>query len=295
MKYQRIIAEFLRTPLAILPEKAAAISAFLRTKAAGGDVDPAEIQAIVAAKRADGVQIVGRVAVLPCMGVISQRVDMLQEASGGVSTERLGAALDSLLADKTVRCIVMAFDSPGGSVFGVDELATKIRQGRDQKKIVGIADSMAASAAYYLLSQCTEVNVTPGGMVGSIGVFTAHEDWSKFMEEEGVKTTLVSAGEYKVEANPFAPLTDEAREEMQRQVNHYYGQFLSAVAKGRGVSEAAVRKDFGQGRMALAQEAVDKRMADRVATFEQVLRRAGAYDGGTDNARARARLAEVSD
>ena len=310
MKYANIIHAFHSTPLAILPAKAEAIARFLRTKAAGADVDAEEIRAIVAAKRGASVQMAGRVAILPVFGLLSQRVGMMEQASGGISTEEIGYALDGLVADRQVRCIVMAFDSPGGSVFGVQELGDKIRGYRDQKKIVGIADPMAASAAYWLLAQTSEITVTPSGTVGSIGVFGMHEDASAFYEQLGVKTTLVSAGKYKVEGNEFGPLDEEARAAMQERINAYYGQFVAAVAKGRGVTENKVRNGFGQGRMVLAQDTVGEGMADKVGTMEQLLKRLGAYDGdsgtraesdehliGWDksrrNAAARARIAEA--
>jgi signal peptide peptidase SppA len=301
MRYEQILAAFYSTPLGLLPAKIEAIRRFLHTKAAGGDVDPAEIEEIVRARRdamaegplaaafrrQDGALQIGRVAVVSIFGTISQRCGMLEQASGGVSCEQIGRTLDSLAADKGVRSVVLGFDSPGGSVFGVQELGDKIRGMRDQKKTVGVADSMAASAAYWLLSQCAEINVTPGGMVGSIGVFCAHEDWSKYDEELGVKTTLVSAGDYKVEGNPFEPLNAEAKEQMQKQVDAYYSAFVAAVAKGRGVSESRVKSDFGKGRMVLAKDAVSCGMADRVATLSQVLTRLGAYeDGGSGSASA---------
>lgn len=297
MKYARILSAFYSTPLALQPEKIAEIRRFLHAKAAGEKVSRARVREIVAnragkssrdffaaaakaVRRPDGAIQMGRVAIVPVAGVVSQRCSMMEEASGAVSCERIGAQIDNLVADPSVKTIVMDFDSPGGSVFGVPELGAKIRAARDQKRIIGMANATAASAAYWLISQTSEVNVTPSGWVGSIGVYTAHEDWSKFEEELGVKTTLISAGQYKVEGNPYNPLSDEARAEMQRQVDHYYEEFLAAVAKGRGVSEAKVRSNFGKGRMVLAEEAVQAGMADRVATLEKVLRQAGAYDGG---------------
>lgn len=294
MNYSRIIEAVYSEPWAILPEKLAAIRQFLSIKAVGGDVSEEQIKAATGSRRGSNVQMAGRIAVMPIFGTLAQRVGSLEEASGGVSAEAIGATLEGLVADKQVRAIVMAFDSPGGSVYGIEELGAKIRALKEEKKIVGLADSVAASAAYWLISQTSEVNVTPGGQIGSIGVVAAHEDYSKHLEEKaGVKTTLVTAGTFKGEGNPYGPLTDEARAEMQKKVNHYYGLFVGAVAKGRGVTAARVEKDFGQGRMFTASEAVTRGMADHVATLEQVLRRLGAGAGGTANMAARLQLAEA--
>ena len=138
---------------------------------------------------------------------------------------------------------------------------------------MGIADSMSASAAYWLLSQCGEAYVTPGGMVGSIGVYTAHENVAKALESEGIEITLISAGKYKVEGNPFQPLGDEARAETQAQIDTYYRMFTSAVAKGRGVPVDQVRSGMGEGRMLLAEAAQKAGMVDGVATFGEVVAR----------------------
>jgi capsid assembly protease len=280
MKYSRLVSAFLRTPWAIWPPKLAEMQAFLRLAADGGKIKKKEVAAIVAGRRPMDVTMAGRVAMLPVFGVISQRVGALEEASGGVSTEKLGATLDSLVADRQVKCVLMVFDSPGGSVFGIQELGEKIRGYRGEKKVAAIADSMAASAAYWLASQAQEFYVTPGGQVGSIGVLAAHEDYSQLLETMGVKTTLVSAGKFKVEGNPYEPLGEEARAEIQSKVDGYYEAFLDAVAKGRNTSTARVKNDFGQGRMLMAAQAKDVGMVDRVATLEKTLHLLGAGSDG---------------
>lgn len=276
---------------AILPEKLREIESLLLLRARGGHVPPEQVAAIAAARRADGVQMYGRAAVVPVFGVLAQRVGMMEEASGGIGCEALGATLDGLAADKGVRCIVMAFDSPGGSVFGVQELGAKISAIAKEKKIVAVADSVAASAAYWLASQCSELCVTPGGQIGSIGVISMHQDYSAALEAEGVKTTIVTSSPYKAEGHPEAPLSEEARAELLSKVMHYDALFTKAIAKGRGTTEARVRADFGQGRMVTAQDAVARGMADRVATLEQVLRGVGASSDGVRGEGAGVRLA----
>ena len=60
-------------------------------------------------------------------------------------------------------------------------------------------------------------------------------------ERFGINVTLITAGEHKGEGNPFEPLSDEDRAAFQAQVDHFYNQFTSAIAKYRGVSASAVR------------------------------------------------------
>ena len=158
---------------------------------------------------------------------------------------------------------------------GVAELAKEIYGMRGQKPLVAIANSLAASAAYWIASAASEFHVTPSGEAGSIGVFAEHTDMSKWLENEGIKPTLIQAGEFKTEGNQYAPLTDQAAAYIQSRVDDYYGMFIKAVAKHRGVTEAKVRNDFGKGRVFGAEQAVGCGMADKVSTFDQVLRKLG--------------------
>lgn len=294
MRYSRLIQAFYASPWAITPEKFHAMETFLALKASGGDVPDEEVVAIVAAKPHAPVQRVGRVAIVPVMGVIAQRMGLIEKASGGVSTEQISATLDTLAADRQVRSILMVHDSPGGSVFNVPELAAKIRAVKAEKKVVALADSVSASASYWLAAQASEVYVSPSSQVGSIGVLAAHADLSKWEEMQGIKTTLVTSAPHKVEHAQTLPLSEEARAELQSKVDHYHEMFVRDVAKGRGVTEGRVNADFGQGRMVTAKDAVARGMADGVATLEQLLRRLGAEGGSSPSAMAmRARAVEV--
>jgi len=190
---------------------------------------------------------------------------------GCTSTEQFSNALRQLVTDDSVGQILIDIDSPGGSVYGVAELADEIFQARSQKPIVAIANSLAASAAYWIGASASEFYVTPGGEVGSIGVWQAHQDFSKAMDEAGIKTTLIAAGPYKVEGNPYSPLDPEAQAFMQSRVDDYYQAFTKAVAKGRNVALADVLSGMGQGRVLGAQAAKQQSMVDGIASFDQVL------------------------
>src|SRR6185436_11581735 len=106
------------------------------------------------------------------------------------------------------------------------------------------------------------------------GVYAAHVDLSKAYEAMGEAWTLVSYGKNKTLGNPFEPLSEEGRGELQARVNEYGQMFDRAVGKGRGVSVEDVRKRFGQGLVFGAKDAVDRGMADRTGTLEETVRRA---------------------
>jgi HK97 family phage prohead protease len=215
----------------------------------------------------------GPVAVIPINGPIFPKANLMTEMSGATSLEQVRAQFRDAVADENTAAIVLDIDSPGGVVDLVPEFAAEIRDARGAKPIVAVANAMAASAAYWIATAADELVVTPSGDVGSIGVWSAHADISKLEEKAGIKTTLVSAGKYKTERNPYEPLSDEAQAEMQRKTDAYYAMFVAAVAKGRDVPVKTVRTGFGEGRMVLAEDAVARGMADRVGTLDQTITR----------------------
>lgn len=282
MKRHLLVAEFLSTPWAMMLERIQAASAIIHRWAAGGSASPDTLAAIAADREArdarrdaNGRAGNGAIAVLPFYGVVTQRGNMMDDLSGpgSVSTQKFTAAFREALADETIGAILIDIDSPGGSVYGVGELAAEILAARGQKPVVGIANSLAASAAYWVGSSCSELYVTPGGEVGSIGVWQAHFDYSAMMAEEGISTTLISAGKFKVEGNPYQPLDAEAQAFMQSRVDEYYAAFTKGVAKSRGVGIDQVRDGMGQGRVLGADAALEQKMVDGIMTFDDVVKK----------------------
>lgn len=279
-----LVTRYVReTPWAIMPEMLAVICDVIAFRAAGGRLSADEIAGRIGAEsfaaRPPRAVVKGAVAVLGLRGVIAHRVEALNDVSApaGTSTQLFTRRFREALADDAIGKILIDVDSPGGSVDGVPELADEILRSRGRKPVTAIVNTLGASAAYWIASAADEIVITPSGQVGSIGVWSAHEDLSVFYENKGIKTTLISAGEHKVEGNPFEPLGDDARAHLQSRVDAFFEMFVDAVANGRGVKAADVRGGFGRGRMVGAAEAKAAGMVDRIATFDEVL--AGLLEG----------------
>ncbi|NOX39769.1 MAG: S49 family peptidase [Alphaproteobacteria bacterium] len=278
----RILRAFSSTAWFIEPRKAEQIVAMLEFRAAHGPrSEPAFPDR---PKAAEGSSTVGTIRVLRIHGAILPRTAQLDDISGpgAVSLEAFQKNFREAAADPNTKAIILDVDSPGGQVDLVPETVAMIHAAkRADRPIIAVANTMAASAAYWLASAADELVVTPSGMVGSIGVYMLHEDISKRLEAEGIAPTFIYEGPRKVEGNPFEPLNAEARAALQASVRHYYEMFTKDVAKSRGVPVSVVRADpeatdkhFGGGRVYHAAEAVKLGMADRVATIDDTIRRA---------------------
>lgn len=276
-------AELVGMPWAILPEKLPALIEMLDRPSAvplaSMDEMPhlSRVEAGTTTREVRGVLVrqVGRVAVVPMFGTISQRPGLFTRYSGGASAEQFAAVNEELAADPAVSAIVWDVDSPGGSAYGLPEAADRLYALRGQKRTVAVSNALMASAAYFLASAADEVVAAPSSMTGSIGVYMLHEDHSGANDQAGVKVTYVYAGKRKIDGNFDAPLGDTARASIQQKVDDYYAQFITAVARHRGATQAAVRGGFGEGDVLTAERAVAARLADRVETLDSVVRRLG--------------------
>ena len=163
----------------------------------------------------------------------------------------------------------MEIDSFGGEVAGVFDLADRIRAIRGSKPVWAFVAEHAFSAGYALASQADRILLPRTGAVGSIGVVVLHADMSGQLDQDGVRVTLIHSGRHKVDGNPYQPLPEGVRDDIQREIDVLRFLFAETVAAGRA------------GRLshdaALATEAATFRGADAIA--------AGLADEVTDLAR----------
>lgn len=279
-RYSHVAAAVLSMPWAIHPPVMDVIVEVLDRRIAGDRFTEDELVDRIASGRTAGPRgsagprrsgVVGELAVY---GVIAHRAEAFaMTSSQGTSVQALAHGFRTLMADPEVTGILLDVDSPGGQIAGVPELAEEIRAARGRKPIVAVSNTLMASAALWLASQADEVVVTPSSLTGSLGVVMGHEDRTGKLEQDGIKVTLIHAGEHKVELYPQNALSDDARAHLQSLVDGVYASFVTAVAKGRGMTAADVRINFGGGRLLSPKEAVRVGMADRVDTYENTLSR----------------------
>lgn len=226
-------------------------------------------------------RVEGNVAVIPIHGMITQRGSAWDEVFGGTSTMGFGAAFSRAYNSDRIGVVALDVDSPGGTIHGVQIEADRIFSTRGgMKPVVAVCNSMACSAAYWLGSSAESFVAVPGASsIGNIGVYRMHEDVSGMMEQRGVRVEFISKPEYKVEGNPFQPLSEEGRAFQQQQVDFVYDVFNKTVARNRGVTPAHARDNFGKGRDFHADQAAQMGLIDRVASFEQLFRELGVGTG----------------
>lgn len=216
-------------------------------------------------------RLAGNVGIVSIVGSLVNRGAWVGASSGLVSYEGIQTQLKAVAADPKAESIILDIQSPGGEAVGAFETASMVRSIASEKRVVAVVNGMAASAAYAIASGASEIVTIETGVVGSIGVVLLHADYSQMLAEEGIKPTLIFAGAHKVDGNPYEPLPESVRADLQAEVDAFYKAFLTAVAAGRGPRLTADMAHATEARTLIGQAAVDAGLADAVGTFESVL------------------------
>lgn len=188
---------------------------------------------------------------------------------GPVSYEAIARAFDEAIDDDGVKAVVLRIASPGGMAAGCFDLADRIFAARGKKPIYAMVDDYAYSAAYGIACAADEIWLTRTGGVGSVGVICWHYEQSEYNKKIGLKVTPIYSGARKVDYSPHMPLSKEAFEAEQAEVDRLRDLFVESVAKYRGMDADAVRATEAgtfNGPVAVAAG-----MADNIGTFRDLL------------------------
>lgn len=187
---------------------------------------------------------------------------------GGCSSVLVRRILSTAMHDPSIFGAILLINSPGGTVSGTRELANTVKRFGEVKPITAYCEDLAASAAYWVASQADSIAANPTALIGSIGTYCMAVDTSGAAEKAGVKVHIVKAGEFKGAGTPGTEITDDHLDEMQRQVSGLNRFFVDAVSDGRDLEGDELDR-VCDGRAHLAADAIQLRLIDEIADFEE--------------------------
>jgi len=233
-----------------------------------GDVSTASLAALVSKNRSSILTVSDGVAHIKISGVLQKEHDFWSMLFGGATIYGdIRSAIDAANADESVSEIVLHIDSPGGEVDGVYETDMAIK--KSAKKITARVEGMAASAAYWLASQASEIVASsPTDYVGSIGVV------AEYRQSDSESIVLTTAKNKRPDLE-----SDAGRAAVLKPMIDIHNIFVSRVSAGRGVPAHVVDSDaFGSGWVVTAGSGVAVGMVDRVENSLQEITGAIADD-----------------
>lgn len=260
-------------PWAICPEWMDTLCGIVEAHVEGRETDWLAAQKMPMEPKKSKMRMAGKTAIIPIMGPIFPRADMMTEMSGATTAQGIcDMACEAM--DAQPDAALMHIDSPGGAVQGITEAADAIWELRQSGIFVGaVVDGMGASAAYWLASQADEITVTAGSVVGSISVITRMGSNDRMMRNAGVDMLTLSSGAMKNAESAFVARGGGSMGDMQHmmdRIKEYHAMFTEAISRGRPSLDVST---VDSGATWIGQRAVAMGLADGIGTLASVLRK----------------------
>jgi capsid assembly protease len=222
-------------------------------------------------------QVVDGIALLDVKGTLAHKSGYLKPYSGMTGYDGIINRAAMMFAESDVKGVLMDMHTPGGEVAGCFDTADRLRQLSQQasKPIWSMACDSACSAGMALASAADRRLITQTGYVGSVGVVMAHASYQNYLEEEGIKVTLIHSGARKVDGNPYEDLPDEVLSRFQADTDALRQQFAELVARNLGMTTEAVLAT--EAAVFRGQAAIDVGFADALVNGHEALAEFSEY------------------
>ncbi len=202
---------------------------------------------------------------------------------GGDSTSTL---IRQARNNEDIKAIVLRVDSGGGSAFASELIRRELELARAEGKPVVVSmGSVAASGGYWISMASDQVWAYPGTITGSIGIFGMFPTFQKPLANylgtrvDGVGTTPL-AGALRLDRE----LAEEVGPVIQRMTDQGYEDFITIVAKARGLSTEEVDR-IARGRVWSGEDALELELVDAMGGLDGAIAAAAELaELGTDYA-----------
>lgn len=201
-------------------------------------------------------------AIIPVTGTLINRFASSWGSVTGYNFLTRMSAIAGL--DPDVQAVIFDVNSFGGEAAGCFECSRQAKQLLNGKPSMAVIDSNCYSAAYAFASGAGKIVSTPSGGAGSIGVVAMHVNMQKMLQDWGLEVTFIHAGEHKVDGNPFEPLPDDVKAEIQADVDAMRQDFAQLVADHRSMDVQTVLDT--EARCFRADDALELGLIDAIAT-----------------------------
>ncbi len=170
-------------------------------------------------------------------------------------------AIERIARDASAKALIVAINSPGGTVVGGQSLFNQLRAVAAKKPVVTVMGTLGTSGGYMVAIGADRVFARPGTITGSIGVILQTTDLTGMLEKLGIKPVSIKSDPLKAVPSPFEPLSKAGRAAAQAVVSDTHRQFLDMVADRRGLTPENARK-LGDGRIYTGSQALANGLID---------------------------------
>ena len=214
-----------------------------------------------------------RIMILNVPGVIVDVGNMPSLGGLQYNHQRTLQALEEAKTDTTIKGVLFAVDSPGGTVYHSEELHAKILELKGERPEILIYSSMgtvAASGGYYISAPADKIFAANETTTGSIGVIINLANYQDLEEKLGIKREAFTSGPFKDMGSGSREMTEEERAIFQQNIDESFERFFEVVKEGRGYDEATLR-EIADGRTYTGKQALKNGLIDEIGYQEDAI------------------------
>jgi protease IV len=203
------------------------------------------------------------------IGGFGDRIGVVDLDGVILSPQPVVGQLKKFADDSSIKAIILHVNSPGGGVAASEEIYREVKRIHNEKKkrIVVSIETVGASGAFYVASAADKIYADQGSIVGSIGVIAQWVNYGDLLKWAKLKDVVLKTGEFKDTGNPSRDLTPAEQAYMQSLIDNMFGQFVKAVADGRGLKFEDV-KSIANDKVWTGEQAMSMKLIDSVGDFE---------------------------
>ncbi|MEO0347947.1 MAG: signal peptide peptidase SppA [Pseudomonadota bacterium] len=172
-------------------------------------------------------------------------------------------SLSEINDNDDIRAVLMHVNSPGGLITAGEKLYHEFKQIADNKPLVCVFESVAASAGYLISLPCHHIIAHETSEVGSIGVLVAYPEVADLFEKLGIKYNVVRSGFYKAKPTPYEATSPEVTKLLQAHVDDGREYFVGKVLEHRKQIDKSNKAIF-DGRTFSGGKALTSKLVDAV-------------------------------
>ena len=186
-------------------------------------------------------------------------------------------SLQAIATDKRIAGVFLygSFepDALGTGYAALKEIRDALEQVRAAKKTVIFYLADATAREMYLASMGDEIVLDPYGMLNMPGLATEQPYFAGALEKFGVGVQVTRVGKYKSAVEPYTreDMSPESREQTQKLLDDIWGELRGGIAKGRGMSDAALQKLVDKEGIITPELALQRHLVTRVAYRDEVI------------------------
>ncbi len=217
-----------------------------------------------------GVDGKTKIAFIVGQGEITRGGTNESVSSDGITASGLVKLMRQVENDSSIKGVILRIDSPGGDGIASDDILHEAKVLSSKKPMIISMGDLAASGGYFMAMTGDPVVAYPNTLTGSIGVFFGKVNAKGLFDKVGLATYTLKRGRFADIDSVTAPLTEEERAKLRREIETFYKGFVDRVAEGRKKPYDTI-EPLAQGRVWLGGQAKQNGLVDELGGLDRAV------------------------